>query len=72
MAKQLKGDINNDGKIDVIDLLICFAVVTGYFTLDTNEASRADVDNDTKITAVDARAMLQHIEGVKLIDGVVE
>lgn len=72
MAKQLKGDINNDGKIDFIDLMICFSVVSGYLTLDTNEASRADVDSDAQITAVDARKILQHIECVKLIDGVIE
>ena len=72
MAKQLKGDINNDGKIDVFDLAICFNASGGYLTLDTNEALRADVNNSGKVEAVDARAIRKHIIGEILIDGVIE
>lgn len=72
MAKQLKGDINNDGKIDAFDFYICLAASSGYLPLDTNEALRADVNNNGKTDAADGRAMLQHIIGEKLIDGVVE
>lgn len=72
MAKQLKGDINNDGKIDYIDFAICLAASSGYLSLDVNEALRADVNNNGKVNAEDGRAMLQHIIGEKLIDEVVE
>lgn len=71
MAKQLKGDINNDGKIDAIDMAICLNAAAGAISLGTEEAARADVDEDGRFNAVDARWILKHILGEKIIDGVI-
>jgi hypothetical protein len=72
MAKQLKGDINNDGKITSVDLNLCFLALSHALELDADEIARADVDGDGSVGLVDARKILQHIEGTVLIDEVIE
>ena len=72
MAKQLRGDINNDGKIDVIDMNICLKAVLDSSLLDSSEALRADANNDGKVSIADPRKLLKHITGTELIDGVIE
>lgn len=72
MAKQILGDINNDGKIDAIDMYVCLKSASGGVSLDTEEAARADVNEDGRVNVVDTRWILQHIFGERLIDGVVE
>ena len=72
MAKQILGDINNDGKIDAIDAYVCFNAASGGISLDTEEAARADVNENGKVDAVDMRWLFQHISGERIIDGVVE
>lgn len=72
MAKQLRGDINNDGKIDVIDMTICLKSVVNSVSLDEGETLRADVNNDGNVSIFDARKLLQHVLGKELIDGVIE
>ena len=72
MAKQILGDINNDGKIDAIDMYVCLKAASGGVSLDTEEAARADVNEDGRVNSVDMRWILQHILGERLIDGVVE
>ena len=77
MAKQLKGDINNDGKISIIDMLTIFMYKsgaipeTGENSLNPDELQRADVDNDGDVTLADALAIQKHIEGRDIIDGVI-
>ena len=72
MAKQILGDINNDGKIDAIDAYVCLKAASGYVSLDTEETKRADVNENGRVDAFDQRWLFQHILGEKLIDGVVE
>jgi hypothetical protein len=72
MAKQLRGDINNDGKIDVIDMNICLKAVLDNSILDGEELLRADANNDGKVSIMDPRKLLQHITGKELIDEVIE
>lgn len=72
MAKQILGDINNDGKIDAIDAYVGLSAASGGVSLDTDETARADVNENGRVDAVDVRLLLQHIFGEKLIDGVVE
>ena len=72
MAKQLKGDINNDGKIDLIDAYIGLKASEGGISLDTEEAARADVNENGKVDAADVRWLFQHISGERIIDGVIE
>ena len=71
MAKQLKGDIDNDGKITVLDSQICFYNITEAINFSEQEKARADVNNDGKVSLMDARKILQHIAGIELIDEVI-
>ena len=72
MAKQILGDINNDGKIDAIDAYVCLKAAGGGISLDTEETARADVNEDGLVSAQDSRWIFQHISGEKIIDGVIE
>lgn len=72
MAKQLKGDIDNDGKITALDLYICLANETSQISFDEQEQIRADVNNDGEISLIDARKIFSHIAGDELIDEVIE
>ena len=72
MAKQILGDINNDGKIDAIDAYFCWMAASGVVSLDTEEAARADVNENGVVDAIDTRWLFHHISGKRIIDGVVE
>ena len=72
MAKQILGDINNDGKIDAIDAYVCLKASAGGISLDTEESARADINENGRVDAVDMRWLFQHISGERIIDGVVE
>ena len=72
MAKQILGDINNDGKIDLIDAYVCLKATEGAVSLDTEEAARADVDENGRVDAHDVVRIFQHNSGLIIIDGVVE
>ena len=71
MAKQLRGDVNNDGKLSIIDMLLIFEYKSGAISLGSDELQRADTDNDGSVTIADARAIQRHITGEKIIDGVI-
>ena len=72
MSKQLKGDINNDGKITIVDATICLSIIaTESIDFTEQEKARADVDNDGRVSLKDARAILRHIAGIELIDEVI-
>ena len=47
------GDINKDGKANIIDLAKCMKVVLGKKTLDTIEGLAADTNFDGKVNIVD-------------------
>lgn len=72
MATQFKGDINNDGKIDTLDLMIIFKYKTGEVSLTDEELARADVDGNGAVELADALMIHKHITGEKLIDEVIE
>ena len=72
MAKQLRGDVNNDGKLSIIDMLLIFMYKSTEISLSSDELQRADTDNDGSVTIADALAIQRHIEGRDIIDGVIE
>ena len=37
------GDINGDGHVDVVDVLLGFRILSGEITIDTNQMLRGDV-----------------------------
>ena len=71
MVKQLRGDVNNDGKLSIIDMLLIFMYKSGAISLNSDELQRADTDNDGSVTIADALAIQQHITGENIIDGVI-
>ena len=71
VAKQLRGDVNNDGKLSIIDMLLIFMYKSTEISLGSDELQRADTDNDGSVTIADARAIQQHITGENIIDGVI-
>ena len=72
MAKQLKGDINNDGKLSIIDMLTIFRYKSSEISLNAEELQRADTDNNGAVEISDALMIQKHITGEHLIDGVIE
>lgn len=72
MAKQLKGDINNDGKFSIIDMLTIFRYKSGEIKLNAQELARADADGDGSVTLADALLIQKHIMGERIIDEVIE
>ena len=72
MAKQLKGDINNDGEIDMVDAYLTLRAVTDSSLFSPEELERADVNSDGNVSSLDARTILQHISATILIDEVIE
>ena len=72
MANQLKGDINNDGRINMIDVYLTLRAASDSSLFYPEELERADVNSDGSVTSVDARTILKHISATNLIDEVIE
>lgn len=62
-----KGDTNNDGKINAVDLAAVKMHILGVKKLDGTAATAANVNGDGVINAVDLAAVKMHILGVKTI-----
>lgn len=71
MAKQLRGDVNNDGKLSIIDMLLIFEYKSSAISFNPDELQRADTDNDGSVTLADALTIQRHITGEAIIDGVI-
>ena len=72
MAKkfiQFKGDLNNDGRITMIDIPICLRAVSGII-IDESVVKRGDVDGDGTTSVEDVKLIIKHLNGENLIDGV--
>ena len=50
----IKGDINNDGKVNSTDVLLALQYLSGSITLESDRIARGDMDNDGVLTIVDA------------------
>lgn len=59
----LKGDINEDGNITIIDLMMCLHHVSGKTVLSGNAYLAADVNEDGVITIVDLMRLLHVVSG---------
>jgi hypothetical protein len=67
MARELIGDINNDGKINDLDLLLIFAKNTNIIQFNLNETNRGDTTDDGVVGLPDALKIQNHIIGKELI-----
>lgn len=64
-ATGLEGDVNNDGKITLVDAQMALRAALHLLALPQLEAQQADVDKDSKISMTDARIILRkalHLE----------
>jgi hypothetical protein len=72
---QFKGDLNNDGRITMIDVPLLLKASAGQFsdkvTVNGVVFRRGDVNDDGSTSLVDVPLILDHINGVNLIDGVI-
>ena len=67
-----KGDINDDGKIDLIDLMMCLNHVGGKEKLEEEQLERADISNDGEVNLVDLMRLLNHVGGKAILNGELE
>lgn len=61
-AATLKGDIDNDGKLEFSDAEKILSYTSGFSTLTKSQKSRADVNGDGKITTADALLVMNSAE----------
>ena len=71
MVKQLRGDVNNDGKLSIIDMLLIFMYKSTEISLGSDELQRADTDNNGVVELADALKIQRHITGEVIIDEVI-
>ena len=60
----LKGDLNNDREINLIDAILGLQLIAGI-TLTTNNVSQTDVNIDGRIGMADVVYILQKISGLR-------
>ena len=66
-AESMKGDINNDGRINSADILKAAAHIKGLKKLSVESMISADVNDDSKINAADITLIAAHIKGIRLL-----
>lgn len=59
----IKGDVNNDGKINVTDVVKTAAEIKGVAKLDTDCMWRADVNNDGRVDVTDLSKLVWAVSG---------
>jgi len=58
------GDINKDGKTDVLDVRLCLQIANGYLTPTAAQQTAADVDQDGDVDFDDATLLARYIIGI--------
>jgi hypothetical protein len=56
----LLGDINNDSKIDLIDVTMALRYYNGDLTLDDEQITRGDINGSGNVTLIDAAKILKY------------
>jgi hypothetical protein len=72
MSIEFKGDTNNDGRINFIDIPSALRIAAGLINVDEKTLLRLDIDEDGKVTDNDVLLLLDHVNGINLIDGVID
>lgn len=62
--KDVKGDVNGDGRISPLDAALVLMHDAGIKTLDEESQKRADVNSDGKVNSLDASLILQKDAGI--------
>ncbi|MDR3345253.1 MAG: dockerin type I domain-containing protein, partial [Oscillospiraceae bacterium] len=63
----LKGDVNNDKKVNSLDLLLVKRHILGIATLSGDAFNAADINGDGKVNSVDSMKILRHILGIETL-----
>lgn len=66
-ANVLRGDLNKDGKITTIDIVMLQRLIVGIDSYDTDTLYVGDVNGDGKISAIDIVVIQRHIVGIEAI-----
>ncbi len=62
-----KGDINGDGKINVLDIVKLQRMIVGLESIDDATTSAADLNGDGKVNVLDIVKLQRHIVGLETI-----
>ena len=60
-----KGDINGDGKVDLLDARLCLQIADGVLAGTAVQRSAADVDGDGDVDMDDAVALAEYVIGAR-------
>lgn len=63
----VKGDINGDGKISTVDVVLLRRVIVGLDEINADILLKGDINGDGKISTVDVVKVRRHIVGLELI-----
>jgi len=61
----MKGDVNGDGNVDIVDALFIVQYTVGMKTLSAAQLAAADVNGDGQVTIVDALFIAQYTVGLR-------
>ncbi len=62
-SAQMLGDVNNDGVIDIRDVVLVQRYILGYQTLTAAQLTAADVNGDGVVNVIDANLIMQFVQG---------
>jgi len=60
----LLGDVNRDGKVDILDVNMLYQYVRGIITLKAEELLAADANKDGKVDILDVNMLYQFVRGI--------
>jgi hypothetical protein len=63
VSAQMLGDVNFDGSVNVLDVIIVQRYILGIQTLTTAQRTVADVNGDGYVNIVDANLLMQYAQG---------
>lgn len=66
----IKGDIDGDGRITLLDAIGVLQVASGIID-DEDARLKADLNNDGLVTTDDVPFVLRHLSGEEIISGVI-
>ena len=67
----IKGDINGDGRITYLDLMILQMAMVGNITLTGDSFSAADINGDGELSLIDVARIHKHLSGEQIINEVI-
>ncbi|MFC2077479.1 dockerin type I repeat-containing protein [Candidatus Bipolaricaulota bacterium] len=60
-----RGDLNSDGRVDLLDVRICYQIAEGFVSPTAHQSIQGDVDADEDIDLEDARILAEYVAGLR-------